>query len=69
VPINDLKGLLKQNGNYVIRSDEANNGSRKILISVLWNGVIKSLEICGVADRGVSFDMVNFKPTVLELIK
>ncbi|KAI6174381.1 Tyrosine-protein kinase [Aphelenchoides besseyi] len=68
VQMEDLTSLLKQNGSYLIRNTDENAEARRILLSVLWNGELKDIEIRSTKSRGVTFDQNVYKNTILELV-
>lgn len=63
----DLRELLKHNGDYLLRGTNARDEGRRIVISVFWMGQVKTFDIKSKNNR-VTFDFVNMKTTIVELI-
>ncbi|KAI6203957.1 Tyrosine-protein kinase [Aphelenchoides besseyi] len=69
VPMEDLAKLLKENGAYLIRTSELNDQGRRVFVTVLWNDKINDYEPQQAVNGGCTFDKINWKTTLIELIE
>ncbi|KAI6179806.1 Tyrosine-protein kinase [Aphelenchoides besseyi] len=69
IPMEDLSKLLKENGAYLIRTSELNDQGRRVFVTVSWNGKINDYEPQQAVNGGCTFDKINWKTTLVELIE